>query len=199
MLDSIKQKLKQINPIDSTDYKKAGVLILLLHENDKEDMRILFTKRSANLSTHSGEVSFPGGKWEEQDESLFDTAMRESYEEIGLKQNNMIKLGSLNFLLSRHKVEVNPFVGYLETEQVFEGNYEIDTIFTVPISFLTNPKNISYKEFNRKDLKVSIPSWVYNGNHIWGLTAMITADFLNICFNASINTDLDLIRAYDDY
>lgn len=199
MLDSIKQKLKQINPIDSTDYKKAGVLILLLHENDKEDMRILFTKRSANLSTHSGEVSFPGGKWEEQDESLFDTAVRESYEEIGLKQNNMIKLGSLNFLLSRHKVEVNPFVGYLETEQVFEGNYEIDTIFTVPISFLTNPKNISYKEFNRKDLKVSIPSWVYNGNHIWGLTAMITADFLNICFNASINTDLDLIRAYDDY
>jgi len=199
MLDSIKQKLKQINPIDSTDYKKAGVLILLLHENDKEDMRILFTKRSANLSTHSGEVSFPGGKWEEQDESLFDTAVRESYEEIGLKQNNMIKLGSLNFLLSRHKVEVNPFVGYLETKQVFEGNYEIDTIFTVPISFLTNPENISYKEFNRKDLKVSIPSWVYNGNHIWGLTAMITADFLNICFNASINTDLDLIRAYDDY
>ena len=199
MLDSIKQKLKQINPIDCTDYKKAGVLILLLHENDKEDMRILFTKRSSNLSTHSGEVSFPGGKWEEQDESLFDTAVRESYEEIGLKQNNMIKLGSLNFLLSRHKVEVNPFVGYLKTKQVFEGNYEIDTIFTVPISFLTNPKNISYKEFNRKDLKVSIPSWVYNGNHIWGLTAMITADFLNICFNASINTDLDLIRAYDDY
>ena len=199
MLDSIKQKLKQINPIDSTDYKKAGVLILLLHENDKEDMRILFTKRSSNLSTHSGEVSFPGGKWEEQDESLFDTALRESYEEIGLKQNNMIKLGSLNFLLSRHKVEVNPFVGYLETEQVFEGNYEIDMIFTVPISFLTNPENIIYKEFNRKDLKVSIPSWVYNGNHIWGLTAMITADFLNICFNASINTDLDLIRAYDDY
>ena len=199
MLDSIKQKLKQINPIDSTIYKKAGVLILLLRENDKEDMRILFTKRSANLSTHSGEVSFPGGKWEEQDESLFDTAVRESYEEIGLKQNNMIRLGSLNFLLSRHKVEVNPFVGYLETKQVFEGNYEIDTIFTVPISFLTNPENISYKEFNRKDLKVSIPSWVYNGNHIWGLTAMITADFLNICFNASINTDLDLIRAYDDY
>ena len=199
MLDSIKQKLKQINPIDSTIYKKAGVLILLLHENDKDDMRILFTKRSANLSTHSGEVSFPGGKWEEQDESLFDTAVRESYEEIGLKQNNMIKLGSLNFLLSRHKVEVNPFVGYLETKQVFEGNYEIDTIFTVPISFLTNPENISYKEFNRKDLKVSIPSWVYNGNHIWGLTAMITADFLNICFNASINTDLDFIIAYDDY
>lgn len=199
MINSIKQKLEQINLIDTTDHKKAGVMIILLQNDNDSGIKILFTKRSSSLSTHSGEVSFPGGKWEEQDESLFDTALRESYEEIGLKQNNMIKLGSLNFLLSRHKVEVNPFVGYLETEQVFEGNYEIDTIFTVPISFLTNPKNISYKEFNRKDLKVSIPSWVYNGNHIWGLTAMITADFLNICFNASINTDLDLIRAYDDY
>ena len=199
MINSIKQKLEQINLIDTTDHKKAGVMIILLQNDNDSGIKILFTKRSSSLSTHSGEVSFPGGKWEEQDESLFDTAVRESYEEIGLEKNNMIKLGSLNFLLSRHKVEVNPFVGYLETKQVFEGNYEIDTIFTVPISFLTNPENISYKEFNRKDLKVSIPSWVYNGNHIWGLTAMITADFLNICFNASINTDLDLIRAYDDY
>ena len=44
-----------------------------------------------------------------------------------------------------------------------------------------------------------MPTWVYNGNKIWGLTALITADFLNICFNASIKTDLDLMRTYDDY
>ena len=59
--------------------------------------------------------------------------------------------------------------------------------------------NINYNEFNRKDLKVYIPTWVYNGNKIWGLTALITADFLNICFNASIKTDLDLMTTYDDY
>ena len=55
------------------------------------------------------------------------------------------------------------------------------------------------KEFKRNDLKVYIPSWVYNNNKIWGLTAMITADFLRICFNAQIKTDLDLIRNYDEY
>ena len=147
MINSIKQKLEQINLIDTTDHKKAGVMIILLQNDNDSGIKILFTKRSSSLSTHSGEVSFPGGKWEEQDESLFDTALRESYEEIGLKQNNMIKLGSLNFLLSRHKVEVNPFVGYLETEQVFEGNYEIDTIFTVPISFLTNSEDVSIAIF----------------------------------------------------
>ena len=199
MLDSIKQKLKQINLTKATNYKKAGVLILLLKESEEEEYQVLFTKRSAKLKTHSGEVSFPGGKWEEIDTDLYATALRESNEEINLKIENVTKLGSLNFLLSRHKIEVNPFVGYLDKFQDFKGNFEIDEIFTVPISFLMNDKNIIYKEFNRKDLKVYIPSWVYNGNRIWGLTAMITADFLNICFDASINTDLDLIRNYDEY
>ena len=199
MLDSIKQKLKQINLIEATQYKKAGVLILLLKEDKDDEYKIVFTKRSTELKTHSGEVSFPGGKWEEADNSLYETALRESNEEINLNIENVTKLGNLNFLLSRHKIEVNPYVGYLDKFQEFEGNFEIDEIFTVPISFLSDSKNVTYKEFNRKDLKVYIPSWVYNGNRIWGLTAMITADFLNICFNASINTDLDLIRNYDEY
>ena len=199
MLDSIKQKLKQINLIEATQYKKAGVLILLLKEDTDAEYKIVFTKRSTKLKTHSGEVSFPGGKWEDADNSLYETALRESNEEINLNIENVTKLGNLNFLLSRHKIEVNPYVGYLNKFQEFEGNFEIDEIFTVPISFLSDSKNVTYKEFNRKDLKVYIPSWVYNGNRIWGLTAMITADFLNICFNASINTDLDLIRNYDEY
>ena len=199
MLDSIKQKLKQINLIEATQYKKAGVLILLLKEDKDAEYKIVFTKRSTKLKTHSGEVSFPGGKWEEKDNSLYETALRESNEEINLNIENVTKLGNLNFLLSRHKIEVNPYVGYLNKFQEFEGNFEIEEIFTVPISFLSDSKNVTYKEFNRQDLKVYIPSCVYNGNRIWGLTAMITADFLNICFNASINTDLDLIRNYDEY
>jgi 8-oxo-dGTP pyrophosphatase MutT (NUDIX family) len=199
MLDSIKQKLEQINLTDPTKYKKAGVLILLIKDNDDEEYKILFTKRSEQLKTHSGEVSFPGGKWEEGDSNLYQTALRESNEEINLDIQNVTKLGPLNFLLSRHKIEVNPFVGYLNQLQDFKGNFEIDEIFTVPISFLMNEENIEYKEFNRNDLKVYIPSWVYNGNRIWGLTAMIAADFLNICFDAPTKTDINLFRTYDEY
>ena len=76
MLDSIKQKLKQINLIEATQYKKAGVLILLLKEDKDAEYKIVFTKRSIKLKTHSGEVSFPGGKWEEADNSLYETALR---------------------------------------------------------------------------------------------------------------------------
>tara|TARA_B100000482_G_scaffold84405_1_gene60313 strand:- start:734 stop:1333 length:600 start_codon:yes stop_codon:yes gene_type:complete len=199
MLDSIKQKLEQINLTDPTKYKKAGVLILLIKDKDDEEYKILFTKRSEQLKTHSGEVSFPGGKWEEGDSNLYQTALRESNEEINLDMENVTKLGPLNFLLSRHKIEVNPFVGYLNQLQDFKGNFEIDEIFTVPISFLMNEENIEYKEFNRNDLKVYIPSWVYNGNRIWGLTAMIAADFLNICFDVPTKTDINLFRTYDEY
>ena len=199
MLDSIKQKLEQINLTDPTKYKKACVLILLIKDNDDEEYKILFTKRSEQLKTHSGEVSFPGGKWEEGDSNLYQTALRESNEEINLDMKNVTKLGPLNFLLSRHKIEVNPFVGYLNQFQDFKGNFEIDEIFTVPISFLMNEENIEYKEFNRNDLKVYIPSWVYNGNRIWGLTAMIAADFLNICFDVPTKTDINLFRTYDEY
>ena len=199
MINSISQKLQQINLNHPTKYKKAGVLIILMKNKTDKEYSILFTKRSANLSSHSGEVSFPGGKWEEGDENLFQTALRESNEEINLNVSNIKLLGHLNFLLSRHKIEVNPYVVFLEKFQEFEGNFEIDTIFTVPVNFLMNTQNIIYKQFKRKDLKVSIPSWVYNGNRIWGLTAMITADFLNISFDASIDTDLELIRNYDKY
>ena len=199
MIDSIKQNLKQINLIEPTKYKKAGVLILLVKEDDSDEMNILFTKRSSELSTHSGEVSFPGGMWEEKDSSLLDTALRESNEEISLKINNVQNLGRMNYLLSRHKVEVNPYVGFLERDQDFMGNFEIEEIFMVPVKFLIEPNNIIYKEFKRNDLRISMPSWVYNGMRIWGLTAMIAADFLNICFEANIDTNLDLIRGYDQY
>ena len=198
MLDSIKQKLTQINLSKATKHKKAGVLILLLKEDHEDEYKILFTKRSSKLKTHSGEVSFPGGKWEEEDKNLYETALRESNEEINLEINNVTQLGRLDILLSRHKMEVNPYVGYLDKFQHFKGNFEIEEIFTVPISFLMNQKNISYKEFNKKDLKVYIPSWVYNENRIWGLTAMITADFLNICFGAPTKTDINLFRTYNE-
>ena len=87
----------------------------------------------------------------------------------------------------------------LMNRQEFIGNFEIEEIFTVPLTFLLDNNNVIYKEFKRNDLKMSMPSWVYNGHRIWGLTALITADFLSICYEANINTDIDLIRGYDQY
>ena len=79
MIDSIKQKLAKLNPTEPTNLKKAGVLIAILYYGKyKKAPSIIYTQRSSQVSTHSGEVSFPGGMMEDEDQSLFHTALRES-------------------------------------------------------------------------------------------------------------------------
>jgi len=200
MLDSIKQKLEKLNPIESTSLQKAGVFIgILYHDDYINNPEIIFTQRSTKLSTHSGEVSFPGGKWDEKDKNLFETALRESNEEINLNIEDVVLAGSLNYLVSKHKIEVNPYVGLITRKQNLLDNDEIEKIFTIPLEFLTDKKNAKLHKIERKNRNVIVPSWVYNDQIIWGLTAMITADFVNTCFDAGIEEDLDIIREQYDY
>jgi len=198
MIDSIKQKLEKLNPIKPTSLKKAGVFIsILYHDEFIENPEVIFTQRSAKVSTHSGEVSFPGGKWEEGDKDLYETSLRESNEEINLNINDVTYLGSLNYLISKHKIEVNPYIGLVTKKQNFIDNDEIAHTFTVPLDFLIN--NAREHNIERKNTNVIVPSWVYNDQTIWGLTALITADFINTCFDKVIKADLDIIREQYDY
>lgn len=198
MIDSIKQKLEKLNPIKPTSLKKAGVFIGILYLDEFiENPEVIFTQRSAKVSTHSGEVSFPGGKWEEGDKDLYETSLRESNEEINLNINDVTYLGSLNYLISKHKIEVNPYIGLVTKKQNFIDNDEIAHTFTVPLDFLIN--NAREHNIERKNTNVIVPSWVYNDQTIWGLTALITADFINTCFDKVIKADLDIIREQYDY
>jgi len=198
MIDSIKQKLEKLNPIKPTSLKKAGVFIgILYHDEFIENPEVIFTQRSAKVSTHSGEVSFPGGKWEEGDKDLYETSLRESNEEINLNINDVTYLGSLNYLISKHKIEVNPYIGLVTKKQNFIDNDEIAHTFTVPLDFLIN--NAREHNIERKNTNVIVPSWVYNDQTIWGLTALITADFINTFFDKVIKADLDIIREQYDY
>jgi len=198
MIYSIKQKLEKLNPIKPTSLKKAGVFIgILYHDEFIENPEVIFTQRSAKVSTHSGEVSFPGGKWEEGDKDLYETSLRESNEEINLNINDVTYLGSLNYLISKHKIEVNPYIGLVTKKQNFIDNDEIAHTFTVPLDFLIN--NAREHNIERKNTNVIVPSWVYNDQTIWGLTALITADFINTCFDKVIKADLDIIREQYDY
>ena len=198
MIDSIKQKLEKLNPIKPTSLKKAGVFIgILYHDEFIENPEVIFTQRSAKVSTHSGEVSFPGGKWEEGDKDLYETSLRESNEEINLNIDDVTYLGSLNYLISKHKIEVNPYIGLVTKKQNFIDNDEIAHTFTVPLDFLIN--NAREHNIERKNTNVIVPSWVYNDQTIWGLTALITADFINTCFDKVIKADLDIIREQYDY
>ena len=195
MVELIKEKLDLLKELEETPLPKAGVLIALKNFGEyKKDPHIIFTKRSSKLSSHPGEVSFPGGKFEKQDINLLATAVRESEEEIGIKKLNLEHLGKLPYLISKHNIEVHPFIATLKEDQEFIPNEEIESIFSVPVSYLKNNQNAHIHEFNRQNHNVRISTWHYNEYVIWGLTAMIAAEFINTCFDGNVIADMDLIR-----
>ena len=187
MIEDIKYKLNLLNSEKPSGRPQASVLIAILNFGKYiESPELIYTKRSSHLSTHSGEVSFPGGKADEIDLNLFGTALRESNEEISLNSKDVTELGKLNYLISRHKIEVNPFIATVDRPQVLAPNEEIQEIFTVPLDFLLDPKNIQRENIERHGSVWLVPTWNIKDQKIWGLTAMITVNFLNVCFDANI-------------
>ena len=187
MIEEIKYKLNSSNSEKPSGRPQASVLIAILNYGEYiESPELIYTQRSGHLSTHSGEVSFPGGKAEDGDASLFDTALRESNEEMSLNCEDVTMLGKLDYLISRHKIEVNPFIATVDKAQDLEANEEIQEIFTVPLSFLLDPKNIKRESIERQGSVWEVPTWSLKNQKIWGLTAMITVNFLNVCFDANI-------------
>ena len=187
MIEDVKYKLNLHNSEKPSGQPQASVLIAILNYGKYiESPEIIFTQRSSHLSTHSGEVSFPGGKADKIDSSLFDTALRESNEEINLNSKDVTELGKLNYLISRHKIEVNPFIASVDQPQALQPNEEIQEIFTVPLDFLLDPNNIQRENIERHGSVWLVPTWNIKDQKIWGLTAMITVNFLNVCFDANI-------------
>ena len=187
MIEDIKYKLNLLNSEKPSGRPRASVLIAILNYGKFiESPELIYTQRSSHLSTHSGEVSFPGGKADESDPSLFGTALRESNEEMNLDSKDVTKLGKLNYLISRHKIEVNPFVASIDQPQKLKPNEEIQEIFTVPLDFLLDPANIKRETIERQGGVWQVPTWTIKDQKIWGLTAMITVNFLNVCFDANI-------------
>jgi len=187
MIEEIKYKLNLHNSEKPSGRPQASVLIAILNYGKYiGSPELIYTQRSNNLSTHSGEVSFPGGKVDEMDTSLFGTALRESNEEISLNGKDVTQLGKLNYLISRHKIEVNPFVATVDQPQLLEPNEEIQEIFTVPLDFLLDSKNVQRETIERDGALWLVPTWNIKDQKIWGLTAIITLNFLNVCFDANI-------------
>ena len=178
--------LKQSDP--KSDLPKAAVLIAL---TDEENPKVIYTLRSNKVSSHQGEVSFPGGMQEESDTSLIITALRESEEEIGLPQNCVKILGSLDTMVSRFNVSVTPFVGVIPGDvELNTSSEEIEACFRVPLSFLLKDKRYRNDEVNRNGETFYMPAYKYSSYVIWGLTAMITVNFLNRALDAKIDMSL---------
>ncbi|VVA92913.1 unnamed protein product [Arabis nemorensis] len=159
--------------------KRAAVLICIF-EGDDGELRVILTKRSSRLSTHSGEVSLPGGKAEEDDKDDGMTATREAEEEIGLDPSLVDVVTSLEPFLSKHLLRVIPVIGILKDRKAFNPTpnpAEVEAVFDAPLEMFLKDENRRSEEREWLGEKYLIHYFDYRTGDkdymIWGLTAGI--------------------------
>ncbi len=160
----------------------SGVLIPLF-PGSQEELRVVLTLRTDNIR-HAGQISFPGGRKEGR-ETLEQTALRETEEEIGIEPENVILAGSITPLyLFRTDNQITPFVGFLKDEPELTPNPdEVEEAFTVSLDDLISGKYFKREEWNLSYTSFDVPFWSIHRVPLWGATAMIMSELLELYKN----------------
>jgi 8-oxo-dGTP pyrophosphatase MutT (NUDIX family) len=174
------QRVPLILPPDITR-RRAAVLLPLF--KNATDYHVVFTKRTDTLTHHKGQVSFPGGSFEPADGDLLTTALRESYEEVGIQPDHVSILGRLDDLATfSTNYTISPFVGLIPYPYPFRPNpLEVAIIFDVPVSVLAD-STVGRRYVRARDDGATIEDYEFhiNGQVIWGATARIVRHFLSV-------------------
>ena len=155
--------------------QRAAVLVVIYNKNSKA--HVLMTKRALDLKVHAGEISFPGGVVELEDEHLMNTALRETMEEIGLEVDPSQVIGCLPIVQTRTGFEVTPFVAILQSlPELTVSENEVHEVLEMPLTALlsTQQRDIGYKPS-----KEMVVYW-YQHHRIWGASAKILRQIENL-------------------
>ncbi len=156
-------------------------LSLSLSLRRKGSCHLLFTKRTDQVKHHKGEISFPGGMFDEEDNNLRRTALREASEEIGLKEDKVQILGVLDDIVTVTEFIVTPFVGVFPYPYPFKlSPIEIAELIEVPLASLLDPGCFGEKEIIQIGRKRIVQAYQYKHHSIWGATARILRQFLDL-------------------
>ncbi len=135
-------------------------------------LSMLLTRRAETLRSHKGQISFPGGRRDDVDRSLADTALREAEEEVGLPRRHVEVLGYLDDYPTLTRFMVTPVVGLVTDEPaLLHAPAEVAEIFEVPLDLLLDPKSFERKILSREGFNVPFFEINYRGYRIWGATA----------------------------
>lgn len=170
--------MKPIRMIPHEPSKRAGVLIPLCLIDGR--VELMYTLRAANLKSHRGQVSFPGGMQDVSDTNLEETALRETEEELGIQESDIEVWGSGNVIVTRRETSVTPVIGRIKGEFYHErlkvNPSEVEDVFTVSLEELCKSQNLAYTQF--RGGFASMPVFLGGKLRVWGLTALLTHRFL---------------------
>jgi 8-oxo-dGTP pyrophosphatase MutT (NUDIX family) len=186
------------------EYKRSAVMLLLLEE--RGETYLIFEERAHNLRHQPGDICLPGGKIEKF-ESPKETAIRETMEELNLKSDDIYFIGEMDYFISPYGSIMYPFVAKTSVEKINPSIDEVDHIIKVPIKFFLENDPLSYDMEIAPNLKEDFPYhlvkggknykfsrgklaqffYKYEGNVIWGFTAMIVKKFAEIIKKEATN------------
>jgi 8-oxo-dGTP pyrophosphatase MutT (NUDIX family) len=171
----------------------AAVLLTLLHHSGAD--RVLLTVRSHTVEHHKGQISFPGGAVHDADDSLQTTALRETWEEVGIDPPDIEVIGQLDDIITVSNFVVTPFVGVLRRApyDYVPSPLEVAEVIEPPIAHLLDPVNTVWDERQDRARVVRSPAFLYGGHRIWGATARMLYEFL--CLLTSDVAGLEEARA----
>lgn len=166
--------------------KKAAVAIVLFPKNGI--LHTVFIKRPKYDGPHSAQISFPGGKLDYGDSNLIQTALRETYEEIGLKPDDLIYLSSITQLyIPISNIVVLPVVFYLPYQPEYSiDKREVEYTIDIDLNMLFDVNSKKEKQLTIGDLTFNTPYYDVDNNHIWGATAMVIAELKEIINNFNL-------------
>ncbi len=169
----------------ATPPRDAAVLIALVRRG--EALSVLYTERSPELRSHSGQIAFPGGKIDPEDRGPGDAALREAWEEVALDRDDARILGYLPAYFTGSNYLITPVVAEVTPHRPFVGNPgEVKTVFEVPLPTLM--RNESFGTFNFTNGQRSGTTWQieHEGLVIWGITANLTRRFYDLVLKDEI-------------
>lgn len=163
---------------DPLDGQVPAAVLVALYESGEGELRVVLTKRRADLRRHAGEISFPGGRRDPEDPTLTDTALREAEEEIGLERSRVRILGALErtstFVTN---YTIHPFVGLLEGSGQWQASErEVETVLEPTLREIRAGSGRTHIE--RRGIAFETDAYVFDGQLVWGATARILEGLL---------------------
>ena len=160
--------------IQARNPKKAAVLALF-YPNEYKETCILLTERATYKGLHSAQISFPGGKIDVNDLNLQATALRETYEEVGVHQENITIIREItDVYIPPSNFLATPFIAYTQQKPIFKTNYEVAKTIEVSLKELLNEKNITSMNITTSYAEnMDIPCFKFGNDIVWGATAMM--------------------------
>lgn len=178
MEPEIRKQWRDSEKITKRKPKQAAVMALF-YPNQHKETRLLLILRKTYNGVHSNQIGFPGGKVEPEDDNLETTALRETYEEVGILPKDIKTIKKLSKLyIPPSNFMVQPYIGLYSNPKPFKiQETEVEALVEVLFSDFMNDKNLIYQNLNTSYAKnIDVPAFKLNGYTVWGATAMMLSE-----------------------